>query len=152
MRPRRLAGRTLKEVTMRSVIRSTGLTVLLAAGLLAGACSDDDNPSTPTPSPTPTPAPEPTPTPAPSPTPTPDATSQEVSFLGKLRVVDPVDQTLTVASGTEVVIRPDTQILRDGQPITLGDLVIGETLRVNGLQSEDSVVASRIIADPYNDQ
>jgi hypothetical protein len=138
---------------MRSVIKSTGLMVLLAAGLLAGACSDDDNPSTPTPSPTPTPAPEPTPTPSPTPTPTPDATSQEVSFLGKLRVVDPVDQTLTVADGREIVIRPDTQILRDGQPIALGDLVIGETLRVNGvMESDDTVMASRIVADPYNDQ
>jgi len=140
---------------MRSVIRSTGLTVLLAAGLLAGACSDenDDLANPPTPSPTPTPAPEPTPTPAPTPTPTPDATGQEVSFLGKLRVIDEDDQKLTVSPGWDVVIRPETEILRDGQPIKVTDLVIGETLRVNGItQSDDSVMANRIVADPYNDQ
>jgi len=140
---------------MRSVIRSTGLTVLLAAGLLAGACSDenDDLANPPTPSPTPTPAPEPTPTPAPTPTPTPDATGQEVSFLGKLRVIDEDDQKLTVSPGWDVVIRPETEILRDGQPIKVTDLVIGETLRVNGItQSDDSVMAKRIVADPYNDQ
>ena len=58
-----------------------------------------------------------------------------------------------MTGGKDVLIRPDTEILRDGQPIALGDLVIGETLRVSGvIQSDDSVMASRIIADPYNDQ
>ena len=140
---------------MRSVIPSTGLTVLLAAGLLAGACSDENDnlANPPTPSPTPTPAPAPTPTPAPPPTPTPDATGQEVSFLGKLRVIDEQDQKLTVSGGWDVVIRPETEILRDGLPIKVANLVIGETLRVTGtIQSDNSVMANRNIADPYNDQ
>jgi hypothetical protein len=137
---------------MLSFKRSAGLMVLISAAFVAGACDDDNDITTPTPSPTPVGV-EPTPTPepvAPEPSPSP---ADVVSFLAKLRDIDPIMSQLTLSEGRKVQVDGGTTILRDGQNITMGQLVLGETLRVKGrVQAGDIVLAERIEADPYNEQ
>jgi len=139
---------------MRSVIRQIGLSMLLAATVVAGGCSDDnnDNPANPTPTPTPTPAPQPTPTPEATPTPSPEGVGSEISFLGKLQRVVPEDKKLVLSGGWDVVVQANTIITRDDQPVTFESLQVGEVLRVKGtVEPMDVVMAKRITVDPYND-
>src|SRR5262245_29599546 len=96
-----------------------GLVTILAAGFALAGCGDNDNVMGP---------------------------GQAVNFEGKVRGVEGRDVQLS--GGWTVVTDDGTQVLRDGQPISLGQLQVGEMVRVVGqLESDPSTVrATRINA------
>src|SRR5262245_1926749 len=110
---------------MKSILRGLGLATLLAVGLFAIGCGDDNNVTTPTPSPTPTPAPEPSPTPSPSPSPSPTpgepTTGQAVSFVAKIKDVSALPN-LGVSGGRAVTTDANTVVTRDGVVIPVSAL------------------------------
>jgi hypothetical protein len=143
---------------MKSILRGLGLATLLAVGLFASGCGDDNNVTTPTPSPTPTPAPEPTPTPSPSPSPSPtpspgQTAGEAVSFVAKIKDVSALPN-LGVSGGWSVTTDANTVVTRDGVNIPVSALQVGESARFKGVVSGDAfgtVLANRIIVDTNGD-
>ena len=142
---------------MKSILRGLGLATLLAVGLYAAGCGDD-NVTTPTPSPAPTatPAPEPSPTPSPSPSPSPSpgtTAGQTVSFVAKVKDVSNLPN-LGVSGGWSVTTDANTVVTRDGVAIPVSAIQVGESARFKGMVTGDAfgtVLASRIIIDTNGD-
>jgi hypothetical protein len=142
---------------MKSILPGLGLATLLAVGLFASGCGNDNNDvTTPTPSPTPTPAPEPSPTPSPSPSPTPSpgqTAGEAVSFVAKIKDVSALPN-LGVSGGWAVTTDANTVVTRDGVSIPVSALQVGESARFKGVVSGDAfgtVLANRIIVDTNGD-
>jgi hypothetical protein len=112
--------------------------VALALAVLGGACSDDDDSNVnPTPVPTPTPAPAPTPTPTPTPEPVEGPQpGEEVSFLGKVRSIE---GEVVRVNEDDVVVNANTFLVDElGNPIAMGDIVVGSVVRVRGVYNVDA--------------
>jgi hypothetical protein len=142
---------------MKSILRGLGLAMLLAVGLFASGCGDDNNVTTPTPSPSPTatPAPEPSPSPSASPSASPSPSSgeptagQNVSFVAKIKDVSALPN-LGVSGGWAVTTDANTIVTRNGVDIPVSALQVGESARIKGVVTADqfgTVLAKRIVID-----
>jgi hypothetical protein len=112
----------------------------MAAGFLAAGCDDDDdNVTTPETPATPAPAPTPTPTPTPEATPTPTTGPEpgsSISFLGQVRAIE---GSVLKVDNDDVVTDAGTTFQReDLTPITMGQIAVGDSVRVKGNYNDDA--------------
>jgi hypothetical protein len=135
---------------MTPLLRRIVVSFVLALGLFAAACDDDEDLVTAPPAalqPTATASPSPAPTA--TPTPAPNATPNEgdvVVFLGRIRSID----NFRVEIGPYLVLTSlSTSYVRNGQPATLADFSVGEDVRVKGgVLGDGSISADRIALLP----